>query len=184
MKDKALIEILVNRLEEAKEKVKDSLEGISNEQLNYRPSPEKWSVGQCLDHLVVSDCLYFPALKKITGGKSSMSLWEKFSPLSGLFGKVLSSQIREIPTRGMNAPKVFNPSFSLIDMGIFERFYKHLDTLREYIALSANLDLDKIKLTSPVSVIITYSLRNAYLILVQHEHRHINQAIKVRESFQ
>src|SRR5687767_7686716 len=97
MKDKALIEMLVTRLEEAKQKVKDSLEGITNEQLNKKPSPEKWSIGQCLDHLVISDCLYFPALKKITEGRSSMSFWEKWSPFSGLFGKVLASQVKEIP---------------------------------------------------------------------------------------
>jgi hypothetical protein len=182
MKDKRLIDELVDKGEQARQKVIKHFTGITAEQLNWKMDPVSWSIGQCLDHLIVSDCAYFPALKKITAGNSTMSLWQKYSPLSGMFGKVLVSQVTEIPKKNMNAPKVFNPSASAIDMGVFDRFYKHLDTLIEYISLSSNIDLDKIKITSPVSQVITYSLRNAYLILMQHEHRHINQAIRVKSK--
>ena len=83
----------------------------------------------------------------------------------------------------MNAPKVFIPSED-IDLGIYERFFKHQDSLLEYISRSRDIDIDKIKITSPVSGFITYNLRNAYTILINHEHRHIKQAIRVRENDQ
>ena len=41
---------------------------------------------------------------------------------------------------------------------------------------------DKTHISSPVSKFVTYSLRNAITLLIQHEHRHINQAIKVKAN--
>jgi hypothetical protein len=82
----------------------------------------------------------------------------------------------------MNAPKVFLPSSSNIDLGIYDRFNKHLDSLLEFIGFSTNIDIDKLRVTSPISNIVTYSLRNAYSLLIQHEHRHLNQAIRVRNN--
>ena len=44
-----------------------------------------------------------------------------------------------------------------------------------------NLDLDKIKISSPVTNLITYSLMDAYRIIVVHEKRHFLQAVRVSE---
>lgn len=182
MKDKRLIEDLISRTEEARKKLRDNLSGLSPAQLNWKPDPESWSIGQCLDHLVVSDCLYFPAFKKITEEKYQMSFWEKWSPFSRLFGKMLTDQVQEEPRRKMIAPRVLRPSTSKIDPGIYERFNKHLDSLQEYIGLCTQKDLDRIKVSSPVSKFITYSLRNAFRLLTQHEHRHLNQAIRIKQA--
>ncbi|MDP4261159.1 MAG: hypothetical protein Q8941_01395 [Bacteroidota bacterium] len=62
-----------------------------------------------------------------------------------------------------------------------ERFYKHPDILLEYSTACRAINLDKTPITYPVSKIVTYSLRNAITILIQHEHRHINQAIRVKQ---
>jgi hypothetical protein len=153
---------------------------LTDAQLNWKPNNESWSIGQCIDHIVIADCLYFPQLEKIAEDKYKINFWEQWSPFSGLFGKMLVSQVGEIPKKKMIAPKVFTPSQSRVDRGIIERFYKHLDSLLEYISRCSQKDLDKIRVTSPVSKFITYSLRNAFLLLVQHEHRHINQAIRTR----
>jgi hypothetical protein len=98
-----------------------------------------------------------------------------------LFGKVLADQVKEKPRRKLNAPKILAPTSHDIDALIRERFDKHLDSLLEYIAGFSHLDLDKIRVTSPVSTFVTYSLRHAITLLIQHEHRHINQAIRVMQ---
>jgi len=182
MKDALFIERMLQRGKEADKKVKSEFAVISFEQLNWKPAEDRWSIGQCLDHLIISDCLYFPALKKIATGKYEMSFWEKWNPLSILFGRTLVSQLQEKVKKPMKAPKVFIPSASQIDAGIIERFHKHMDTFLEYIAACETTDLDKIRITSPVSWFITYDLRNAITFLIQHEHRHINQAIRVKQK--
>lgn len=180
MNDAEFIERMVLKGKEAGEKVKNEFSFLSSEQLNWKPSPEKWSIGQCLDHLLVSDMQYFPVLQKIAEKKYKMTFWEKWSPFSILFGRMLAQQLQENVSAKLKTPKIFRPGESNIDAGIFERFQKHLDTLLEYISTCRDLDTDKLHITSPVSNFITYSLRNAIKILIQHEHRHINQAAKVK----
>ncbi|HLG41349.1 MAG TPA: Asp-tRNA(Asn)/Glu-tRNA(Gln) amidotransferase subunit GatC, partial [Chitinophagaceae bacterium] len=82
----------------------------------------------------------------------------------------------------IKAPKVFTPSFSQVDLGILERFQKHLDSLLGYIAGLKEIDIDKIRITSPAATFVTYNLRNTVKILVPHLHRHINQGIRVKQD--
>ncbi len=182
MKDPLFIQEMLTKGAWAGEKVKVSFSTISLEQLNWKPAEESWSIGQCLDHLVVSDCLYFPALKKIREGKHEMNFWENWNPFGGLFGKILVNQINENPRKKLKAPAIFLPSYSKIDMGILERFHKHLATLLEYTTGCQGIDIDKVHITSPFSNAVTYSLRKAITILIQHEHRHINQALKAKTA--
>ena len=43
------------------------------------------------------------------------------------------------------------------------------------------LGLEKIKISSPVTHLITYSLMDAYRIIINHEQRHLLQAKRVAE---
>jgi hypothetical protein len=181
MKDALFIEKMLGKGKEAGEKVKTEFSNLTLLHLNWKPAPDTWSIGQCLDHLIVSDCLYFPTLRKIAEGRFEMTIWERWSPFSTLFGRMLVQQLQEKVKKKVKAPKVFIPSASQIDLGILERFQKHLDTLLEYIAACKTINLDRTHITSPVSKFITYSLRNAITILIQHEHRHINQAMRVKQ---
>jgi DinB superfamily len=183
MKDAEFIKDIVFKGTEAGERVKKEFSNLTLLQLNWKPAPDSWSVGQCLDHLIISDCSYFPVLKKITNNKFTMTAWQKWSPFSGLFGKILADQMQEkVKGKLLKAPKLFTPSYSQIDAGIIERFQKHLDTLLEYIAALKDTDLDKVRITSPVAKFVTYSLRNTIKILVPHLHRHINQAIRLKQK--
>lgn len=182
MKDRRFIEDMLNKGNEARGKVNSAFKDLSSAQLNWKPVEESWSIGQCLDHLVIADCMYFPALQKITEGKFEMSFWQSWSPLSGLFGRVIENSVLEKHRRKIKTPKIFEPSESHVDAGILERFHKHLDTLLGYTAACSTIDIDKIHITSPVYKMVTYSLRRTFSILYQHEHRHINQALKVKAS--
>ena len=182
MIDGVFIKEMVQKGNEAEEKVTMELGNLSLTQLNWKTSEECWSIGQCLDHLVISDCLYFPVFKTISTGKYKLSFWESWSPFSGFFGRMLINQVQEKPVKKIKTPKIFSPSESNIDAGITDRFHKHLNTLLDYIAQCNKADIDKVHITSPVSKIVTYNLRRAITILMLHEHRHINQAIKIKAA--
>jgi hypothetical protein len=111
-----------------------------------------------------------------------MTRWERWSPFSRIFGRLMVNNLQEQVKKKMKAPKLLTPSASKIDMGIIERFHEHQDIFMDRIAGCDQVDLDKIILTSPIIKFITYSLRDTIKFLVQHEHRHINQAIRVKQS--
>ncbi len=180
MKDSLFIDQMLEKGRQAGEIVKREFSNLSLQQLNWKPNEDKWSIGQCLDHLVISDCLYFPTFKKITEGTYKMSTWEQVNPFSRILGKMVAQQTQEKIVKKMKTPRIFNPSSSQIDLGIIERFHKHLDSLLEYIGNFRTVNLDQLHITSPVSGFVTYSLRNAITILIPHLHRHINQALRVK----
>ena len=159
MMDEAFIETVLQRGKEAKEKVQSEFSSISLQQLNWKPTPESWSIAQCLEHLVISHSTYFPALKKITDGIYRMSVWERFSPFSRLFGRVLKDQLGEQPKKKLIAPKIIRPSTSDKGGEIIEHYYQSLDRFLQYISECRNIDVDKTIITSPAVQIVTYSLR-------------------------
>jgi sulfite reductase beta subunit-like hemoprotein len=67
-------------------------------------------------------------------------------------------------------------------------FIKELEELfpilmKQYMtSLQHDLDLEKIVITSPVAAAITYSLMDAYRLIVVHEQRHFQQARRVTEE--
>ena len=41
------------QFEEAREEFRKLVEGLSDEQFNWRPGEESWSMAECIDHLVM-----------------------------------------------------------------------------------------------------------------------------------
>lgn len=79
----------INTLEEVTADVRAAFGSLSTEELNRRPDDGGWSVAQCLDHLITINTLYFPLLDSMRVGPPTPSVWERFSPLSGIFGRLL-----------------------------------------------------------------------------------------------
>lgn len=80
----------------------------------------------------------------------------------------------------MIAPEKIQPQRSDKNLSIIEDYCKNLDTFLGLISNCKNVDIDKTIITSPTIRIVTYSLRDAFTFLIQHEHRHLNQAIRVK----
>ena len=181
MKDDDFIKELLHKGREAKEKVSSEFSNISAEQLNWHASPVSWSIAQCLDHLIVSHSVYFPALKKITEGNFKMNFWEKYSPFTQIWGSIMKDQMQEQVKRKLKAPKKIQPA-SKATLEIIERYHRSIDQFLAYISKCRNIDIDKTIITSPFVSMITYSLRDTLQFLVTHEHRHINQAVRVKRN--
>lgn len=182
MTDEVFIEAILQKGKEAKDKVNLWFSDISPEQLNWKPSPESWSIAQCLDHLIITDSSYYPALEKIREGTYKMNGWERYSPFTSLCGRIMKDRLKERVTKKMTAPRVFQPAASEIKLDIIEQYHKNLDAFIRYVSNCRKIDIDKTIITSPAIKIVTYNLRDAFSFLIQHEHRHINQAITIKEN--
>jgi len=180
--DEIFIDAILQKGKEAKEKVIHEFSDISLEQLNWKSSPGSWSIAQCLQHLIIADSAYFPDLKNITEGSFKMDLWEKYSPFTRLCGRLMKDRLLEQVKKKMIAPKKIQPQTSDKNLSIIDDYCKNLDTFLTLISNCKSVDVDKTIITSPTIRIVTYSLRDAFTFLIQHEHRHINQAIRVKAS--
>jgi hypothetical protein len=99
--------------------------------------------------------------------------------LPGLAGKLLIKSLDPASTRKLKAPKNFEPAQSEISASIIDDFIAQQQKVIEGMKSTSHLDLEKIVITSPALSAITYSLMDAYRIIVVHEQRHFQQAKRV-----
>lgn len=154
---------------------------LTASQLNWKPGADRWSVAQCFDHLLTSNKDYFPIIDSVLAGKKP-TLLERMPVLPGLAGKMLIKSLDPASTRKLKAPKNFVPSQSDIATSVIDDFVSQQGQIVEKMEATKHLDLDRIIITSPALGAITYSLMDAYRIIVVHEQRHFQQAKRVTEE--
>lgn len=153
---------------------------LTAEQLNWRPGPGRWSVAQCFDHLIVIQVGYFPVLHQLAEGRYSPTTWERYSPFSGVFGRMLIRALDPNNTRKTKTASKSEPSLELLGADIIKRFMEHQTELHHLLErLPADLATREIIITSPLSKLVTYSLNDCLTILVVHGQRHFRQAERV-----
>ena len=172
----------VTELEAVGREAREVFGRLSAAQLNWKPSAEQWSVGQCFDHLIVTNRTFFPVMERVAAGTYKGSMWGRVSPLSGFFGRLILKALDPEKGRKTKAPRVFEPAASDVEADVIEQFTRHQGELAGRMRATATADLRRTKVTSPVAAVATYSLLDAYRIVVAHERKHLAQARRVTES--
>jgi DinB superfamily len=155
---------------------------LSAEQVKWTPGKGEWSIGQCFDHLIISNRPYVWIFEEILAGRRRQRLWERMPLLPSLFGTLLINTLRPDSGRRAKARPAFYPSSSHIAPAIIATFLEQQERLLRLMEASRELDLDGIVITSPVLRFVTYSLMDACRIIVVHEQNHFVQATRVMES--
>src|SRR5215213_106664 len=172
---------IISELEKISAEVKSRFGSLSTEQINWRPSAEGWSVGQCFEHLIKTNKLFYDELDKIAGGTRRNSFWENWSPLTSFGGKFLIKSLKS-DERKFKAPSQAIVPPSEIDAGIIEQFSAHQAEIIEKIKRTENADWRKTVITSPFMKLMTYNFADGLQVVVEHEKRHFRQAERVTQA--
>jgi hypothetical protein len=159
--------------------VRTEFASLSRQQLNWKPSAERWSVAQCLDHLISANKPYLPLLRSIVEGKKQTALMERVPLLPGLWGRLLINAVNPKTTRKSKAPAVFRPASSDLPSSVVDDFVEQQTEFAGWMDKTKDLDLDHVIITSPALKLITYSVMDGYRFVVLHEQRHFQQAQRV-----
>lgn len=173
---------MIKRLEEYAEEAVSTFGDLSAMKFNWKPNPESWSVGQCFEHLVVANKKYVSLTESAAEGRYNESIWERMPGLPKLTGKLVIKTIHPDNVKKSKAPKLFQPSRSEIPTGMLNDYVDTSKQLREQINKFSDADIKDKVITSPIAKIATYSLYDAFTIVVLHDRRHINQAVRVTET--
>lgn len=150
--------------------------GISSEQLNWKPSPDKWSIGQHIDHLMVINRSYYPIIEEIRQGTYKVPAIGKIGFLVRFFGNFIYKSSGPDRSKPIRTFPVWEPSTSNIDADVLTRFIKHQEELKEFIDGCADLIEAGQVIHSPANRKIVYTLEKAFDIIVVHEKRHFLHA--------
>lgn len=156
------------------------VEGLTDEQFNWRPGPGRWSVGECLVHLNLTSRAYLPVIDQAIARARSRGLAGSGSFRFGFLNGWLIRTIEPPPRRKFKTPKpvAVAPAGHEVD-AVLREFVEYQDKLLACTQRAEGIDLARAKLRSPLMKLLKLSLAECFALLAAHERRHLWQARQV-----
>jgi hypothetical protein len=170
------------QFEDTKKEASDLAGTLTEQQFNWRPAPEKWSIGQCLAHLATSDHA-LPAIDRTIANARTRG-WLAPGPFRyGWFARWMIGSMEPPPKRRMRTFPIFTPGAAVLSRDeVLRTLAASRDRLLERIQAAAGLDLKRAIVVSPVTRLFRLPLGGYFAFLAAHDRRHLWQARQVREA--
>jgi len=148
------------------------------DQLNWKPTAEKWSVLECLEHLNRYGDFYLPEIENRIQKASKVTGETIFK--SGVLGNYFSnSMLPKEKLNKMNTFKSMNPVGSDLDISTLQKFIRQQKQILDLLNQARQVDLTKTKTAISISKWIKLRLGDTFRVVIYHNQRHIVQANKV-----
>ena len=99
---------------------------LSLEQLNWKPAENSWSIGQCFEHIIKTNEEFYPEFDKLASGRRKNTLFQTYSPFSGVFGRFLIKAVSEDSKKARAPSKRVVPPSDIVRtlLGALQRISK------------------------------------------------------------
>lgn len=158
-----------------------SFHEMNEDELNWKPDADTWSIAENIDHLIVINQSYFPIIESVWNGTYRKPLLAHIGFIVTFFEKTILKAVQPDRNKKIKTFSIWEPSKSAFTAGIMKRFEAHQDEIKSLVEESADLVAKNIIINSPANKNIVYSLKTAFDIIVTHEERHLQQALEVYE---
>jgi hypothetical protein len=157
------------------------LAGLTEAQVNWRPSPERWSIGDCISHLNVGIRVVLPALDRAIETARDRG-WTGQGPFRyGWFANWMARSQEPPVRRRIRTWPIIQPVTERHDAARLQaEFHAVRSELRERLTRAAGLDWRRAKVQSPVSRFVRMPFGAYLAFLLAHDRRHLWQARGVR----
>jgi len=171
---------LNSALENADRRAESVAKGLSSEQLNWRPRPDAWGVGQCLEHLHITNEVYLPAISSALDNAMRANVQEIGL---GWFSRwFIRNYIGPDPNAPrVQAPKKIRPG-KQVEPFILDAFLGSNRKARELVTRAGDYDVNRIRFKNPFVPLLRFTVGTGLEIVAQHQSRHLQQAERVRQS--
>jgi hypothetical protein len=173
---------VVSAFEHAQARLDKLIDLIPDDRWAARSDPARWSAGECIAHLNLTNAAYVPRIRKALEEARKLPRVVGGSYKRDVLGKFFALMVGPLPRIGKARIGRVKTTADFIPSGSFPR----LETVAEFKRLqleligmakeSDGLAIDKVSIVSPFGEKIHYNVYSAYLILPRHEERHIQQA--------
>ena len=153
---------------------------LTPEQLNWKPAPDQWSVGQCLDHLYLGNqvyCLRWP--RRLTVDRPRRCRRSRLGWLGRWF---VRTQIDPSTQRRRGrAPGKITPA-PRVDPSVLDRFVRSNDAARDLVRRASAYDVNRIRFVNPFVPLVRFTVGTGLEVVWRHQRRHLLQAERVTQS--
>lgn len=165
--------------------VKKRMAKLNDNQLNWKPNKQTWSLNEIIAHLNSYANYYHPVFQTKIKNTKFKTAKEKFvpSPLGRSAWKSMKLGRANNIKRKFKAPKPYNPTFNkeLVKGDEVDRFLEEQEKFMGILKMAQEVNLKKVKVPISISKIIRLRLGDALLFVTYHNERHIQQAANLLE---
>jgi hypothetical protein len=156
--------------------------GLTDAQFNWRPDPTRWSIAQCLQHLVVAADGLVPLQEQAILRARERGLLSDGPYRHGWLGTKLAGSIEPPIKRRFKTARALMPTGQHSVAALVAAFQERQNRLGDAITRARGIDLGKTRVPFPGLAILRLSLGQSFAFTLGHERRHLWQAREVRED--
>jgi len=161
-------------LEESRKEFLAAIDGVTAEQWKWKPAPERWSVGETAEHIVLAEALLFANVQKAISSPPNPAWEEKTKGKTEFIEKVMAPRLGKA-----TAPEPIVPSGKMTQAQVRETFLKQREEIEKF-ARETQVALKEYTVDHPFPV---FGTLNAYQWLIYaplHTERHDKQIAEVK----
>ncbi|MEJ5261085.1 MAG: DinB family protein [Ignavibacterium sp.] len=151
------------------------LNDLTEDQINWKPSADVWSIAECLEHLLITNSIYFDEIEKQFSSEQIICNADETQVKHKFFGKLIIKAVDPSNNKKTKTFPVFQPSKSFIEKDVINRLIELQKGFINLISSSINLNTNKYILSSPASKLIRENFSDVLEIIRLHNKRHLMQ---------
>ncbi len=170
-----------NNIENINDQCETLVKSASPREFILKPAPNRWSLGQCLDHLNKVSTKLIPALEKSlqNPGKNSDKIW-----VPGKIEKIFLRVVGPKPGMPVPVPPPYVPALVPEQEETLDTFLKNHLQLIEILDKAISTDVSRIRISSPAMPLLRVSFACWIESNIIHDNYHLTQAGAVLAEIQ
>ena len=181
---KTNLSIWLTELEKLTRAFTDAFGNLSAEELNRKPNPKTWSIGQVIEHIIVVNKSYYPVVEQLRAGTYRTPWTARMPLLVNWFGNFILKGVEPERRKKIKTFPVWEPKQSEVRADVVAHFTEHQKELAALMATCEEFVEAGTVISSPANPYIVYKIGRAFDIVVAHELRHLNQAREILDFLQ
>ena len=166
----------VQLLQDAQKEFVAAVESLSDEQWNYKPAPERWSVGEVAEHIVLAEGLLFSKVEESLAGKPNPDWETQTKGKTEFLEKVMVNRQYKA-----QAPEQIKPQGKLTRAEIMSKYAEGRAKSIKFIE-DTDLPLNEYTAEHPFPVFKTLNAYQWLIYIPLHNMRHDLQIEEVKTS--
>lgn len=176
---------LANSLEKLQQNLFDFVDGLSTGQWEWKPTPREFSIAQCVYHMNTVNGLVVPRIEEAVHRGAEQNLRANGPFRYPIFDRLFVFALEPRAPLKQQSPEMYRPAQAAPGLDETRRRFAGLQLRLIACTYGAEgLDLVRIKIASPVSDWLRFSLGTWLAASLAHEENHFAQAQRLREHSQ
>ena len=163
-------------LEESRQEYLAAIDGVSEEQWKWKPTPERWSVGEVAEHIMLAEGLLFAKVEQAIASKPNPDWEAKTSAKTAFLERALLSREHKA-----QAPEPIVPKGKFTRAEIVSRYAEAREKTLKFTR-ETQLPLNEYTSEHPFPVFNTLNAYQWLIYIPLHNLRHDQQIAEVKAS--